>query len=41
MPTMVFHTRGRRLALTQHHVDRLFREIDTRSRARRLMSDLL
>jgi DNA helicase-2/ATP-dependent DNA helicase PcrA len=41
MPTMVFHTRGRRLALTQHHVDRLYKEIDTRSRARRLMSDLL
>jgi DNA helicase-2/ATP-dependent DNA helicase PcrA len=41
LPTMVFHTRGRRLALTQHHVDRLYKQIDTRSRARRLMSDLL
>src|SRR5438128_11266774 len=38
---MVFHTRGRRLALTQHHVDRPYKEIDTRSRALRLMSDLL
>ncbi len=41
LPTMVFHTRGRRLALAQHHVDRLYKEIDTWSRALRLMSDLL
>ncbi len=39
LPTMVFHVRGRRMALTQSHIDRLFREIDTRSRAERLMTD--
>jgi ATP-dependent DNA helicase UvrD/PcrA len=41
LPTMVFHTRGRRMALMQHHIERLYKEVDTRSRARRLMADLL
>ncbi|MBI2162113.1 MAG: UvrD-helicase domain-containing protein [Candidatus Rokubacteria bacterium] len=41
LPTMVFLVRGRRMATTQHHVDRLYREIDTRSRAEQLMADLL
>jgi DNA helicase-2/ATP-dependent DNA helicase PcrA len=41
LPTMVFHTRGRRMALMQHHIERLYGEIDTRVRARRLMADLL
>ncbi len=41
LPTMVFHVRGRRMAMTQHHVDRLYGEIDTRSRAGQLMVDLL
>jgi ATP-dependent DNA helicase UvrD/PcrA len=41
LPTTVFHTRGRRLALMQHHIERLYTAIDTRSRARRLMDDLL
>jgi DNA helicase II / ATP-dependent DNA helicase PcrA len=41
LPTMVFHTRGRRMALMQHHIERLFREIDTPARAQRLMADLL
>jgi DNA helicase-2/ATP-dependent DNA helicase PcrA len=41
LPTMVFHVRGRQMALTQSHIDRLFREIDTRSRAERLMTNLL
>ncbi|MBI4608933.1 MAG: UvrD-helicase domain-containing protein [Candidatus Rokubacteria bacterium] len=40
LPTMVFHLRGRRMALTQRHIDRLFKEIDTRSRAEGLMTDL-
>src|SRR5438128_11014389 len=41
LPTMVFHTRGRRMALMQHHIERLYGEVDTRSRAQRLMTDLL
>jgi ATP-dependent DNA helicase UvrD/PcrA len=41
LPTMVFHVRGRRMALTQDHVDRLYRDIDTRARVERLMADLL
>ncbi|MGH7346373.1 MAG: UvrD-helicase domain-containing protein, partial [Candidatus Rokuibacteriota bacterium] len=41
LPTMVFHTRGRRMAFTQRHIERLYEAIDTRSRARRLMDDLL
>jgi DNA helicase-2/ATP-dependent DNA helicase PcrA len=41
LPTMVFHVRGRRMALTQRHVDRLYDEIDTRLRAKQLMADLL
>jgi len=41
LPTLVFHVRGRRMALTQRHIERLYGEIDTRSRAARLMADLL
>src|SRR2546425_701727 len=41
LPTMVFHVRGRRMALAQAHIDRLYGDIDTRSRAERLMSDML
>ena len=41
LPTMVFHTRGRRMALMQHHIERLYNQVDTRSRAQRLMTDLL
>jgi DNA helicase-2/ATP-dependent DNA helicase PcrA len=40
LPTMVFHVRGRRMILTQNHIDRLFREVDTRSRAEALMTDV-
>ncbi|OLB08338.1 MAG: hypothetical protein AUH14_01330 [Candidatus Rokubacteria bacterium 13_2_20CM_69_15_1] len=40
LPTMVFHVRGRRMALTQDHVDRLYQDVDTRARAERLMADL-
>src|SRR5438445_1937637 len=40
LPTMVFHVRGRRMALTQGHVDRLYQDVDTRVRAERLLADL-
>jgi DNA helicase-2/ATP-dependent DNA helicase PcrA len=40
LPTMVFHGRGRRMAMTQTHVDRLFSDIDTELRAKQLMADL-
>jgi DNA helicase-2/ATP-dependent DNA helicase PcrA len=40
LPTMVFHVRGRRMAVGQEHVDRLYADIDTRARAERLMTDL-
>jgi DNA helicase-2/ATP-dependent DNA helicase PcrA len=40
LPTMVFHVRGRKMALTQGHVDRLYQDVDTRARAERLMADL-
>src|SRR5205809_1673573 len=40
MPTMVFHVRDRRMALTQGQVDRLYQDVDTRVRAERLMADL-
>ena len=41
LPTMVFHVRGRRMVLTQDHVDRFYRDIDTHAPAERLMADLL
>jgi DNA helicase-2/ATP-dependent DNA helicase PcrA len=41
LPTMVFHVRGRRMAITQEYVDRLYDEVDTRLRAKQLMADLL
>ncbi|PYO48522.1 MAG: ATP-dependent DNA helicase PcrA, partial [Candidatus Rokuibacteriota bacterium] len=41
LPTMVFHVRGRRMAITQQHVDRLYDEVDTRLRAKQLMAALL
>jgi ATP-dependent DNA helicase UvrD/PcrA len=41
LPTMVFHVRGRRMTITQQHVDRLYDEVDTRLRAKQLMADLL
>ncbi|HVY60242.1 MAG TPA: UvrD-helicase domain-containing protein, partial [Planctomycetota bacterium] len=40
LPTMVFHVRGRRMAVSQAHVDRLFAEVDTESAAERLLDDL-
>ncbi len=40
LPTCVFHVRGRRMALTQDHIDRLFQEIDTEIGANQLLDDL-
>ncbi len=40
IPTMVFHVRGRRLAVGQEHVDRLFDQVDTETGALKLMRDL-
>jgi DNA helicase II / ATP-dependent DNA helicase PcrA len=41
LPTMVFHVRGRRMAITQQHIDRLYADVDTRLRVKQLMADLL
>jgi DNA helicase-2/ATP-dependent DNA helicase PcrA len=40
IPTLVFHVRGRRMAMDQGWVDRLFEELDTEAAAARLMRDL-
>jgi DNA helicase-2/ATP-dependent DNA helicase PcrA len=40
LPTMVFHVRGRRMAVTQQHIENLYADIDTRTRAKQLMADL-
>jgi DNA helicase-2/ATP-dependent DNA helicase PcrA len=40
IPTLVFYVRGRRMAMNQQWVDRLFQEIDTEAGAARLMRDL-
>jgi DNA helicase-2/ATP-dependent DNA helicase PcrA len=40
IPTTVFHVGGRRMRMSQESVDRLYRAIDTRERAERLLSDL-
>jgi DNA helicase-2/ATP-dependent DNA helicase PcrA len=40
IPTMVFHVRGRRMALDQTWIDRLYAEIDTDAAATALMRDL-
>ncbi len=40
IPTMVFHVQGRRMAMSQAWVDRLFSEIDTEAAAARLMREL-
>jgi len=39
LPTMVFHVRGRRMAMGQDLIDRLFRELDTEKAAEKLMED--
>ncbi len=40
IPTTVFHVRGRRMRMTQDHIDRLFASIDTHANAARLLQDL-
>lgn len=40
LPTACFHDSGRRLAMEQQDLDRLFESIDTRSRAKDLLEDL-
>ena len=40
LPTMVFYARGRRMAVGQELIDRLFKELDTEKAAERLMEDL-
>jgi DNA helicase-2/ATP-dependent DNA helicase PcrA len=40
IPTMVFHTRGRRMQLLQSSINRLYESIDTVERAERLLQDL-
>jgi DNA helicase-2/ATP-dependent DNA helicase PcrA len=40
IPTMVFHVRGRRMAMDQRWIDRLFHELATEAGAERLMQDL-
>jgi DNA helicase II / ATP-dependent DNA helicase PcrA len=40
IPTSVFHVRGRRMRMSQQHIDRLFKEIDTETNANQLMTDL-
>jgi DNA helicase II / ATP-dependent DNA helicase PcrA len=40
LPTAVFHVRGRRMRMSQEHIDRLYAEIDTRANAARLFDAL-
>ncbi len=40
IPTTVFHVRGRRMRMSQEHINRLFTEIDTSVNARRLLACL-
>lgn len=40
IPTTVFHTRGRRMRMSQEQIDRLYKEIDTGAKAELLLSDL-
>ncbi|HAT73353.1 MAG TPA: ATP-dependent DNA helicase PcrA [Elusimicrobia bacterium] len=39
LPTMVFHVRGRRMAVGQDLIDRLYREINTGKAAEKIMED--
>jgi DNA helicase-2/ATP-dependent DNA helicase PcrA len=40
IPTLVFHVRGRRMALDQSWIDRLYAEVDSESGAMNLLGDL-
>lgn len=41
IPTTVFHKNGRKLSMTQTHIDKIFKEIDTEKAALNLMKDLM
>ncbi len=41
IPTTVFHVVGRKIILTQKHVDDIFKEIDTEKAALKLMNDFM
>lgn len=40
IPTLVFHVRGRRMAMDQSQINAIFKNIETRERASRLLEDL-
>ena len=40
IPTTVFHVRGRRMRMSQEHIDRLYESIDTTTNAESLLTDL-
>src|SRR2546426_5365722 len=40
VPTTAFHVRGRRMQIGREHIDRIYREIDTETRALQMLSDL-
>lgn len=40
LPTAVFHVRGRRMRMTQEHINRLYQTIPTKERAEKLFEDL-
>lgn len=39
IPTIVFNSRGRNIVMSQEHIEKMFREIDTINRAEKLMED--
>jgi len=41
LPTLVYHTRGRKMIITQERIDDLYSEISTEVRAEELMRDML
>lgn len=41
IPTMVFHTAGRKLVIGQEYIDKLFRDVNTDQAAAKIMNDLM
>lgn len=41
IPTMAFHCRGRNMTFKQEYIDKLFRNVDTRTNVKKLMDDLI
>ena len=41
IPTMVFHSAGRKLVIGQEYIDKLFRDVNTDQAAARIMNDLM